>query len=127
MIAWARTKLHHRFLGIVEAAGTAALGERRTDLFVKEVMRLAMTGLSHDWLPFSEQLLPDPLGRSLPLPAMVGYPSPPHRSLYAALAHLRRTAQAVGGGQIPAPAGSAADPFEEFRRLDRGKSESCLR
>jgi hypothetical protein len=40
--------LHHRFLGIVEAAGAAALGERRTDLFAKEVMRLAMTGLSHD-------------------------------------------------------------------------------
>jgi len=47
MIAWARTKLHHRFLGIVEAAGAAAWGSR-TDLFAKEVMRLAMTGLSHD-------------------------------------------------------------------------------
>jgi hypothetical protein len=43
------------------------------------------------------------------------------------LPHLRRIAHAVGGGQIPAPAGSAADPFEELMRLDRGKSESCLR
>jgi hypothetical protein len=53
--------------------------------------------------------LPDPLGRSLLLPAMVGISVSATPFLYAALAHLRRTAHAVGGGQIPAPAGSAAD------------------
>ena len=47
-------------------------------------MRLAMTGLSHDLPPFSEQLLPGPLGRSLPLPAMVGmYIRLRHTILYA--------------------------------------------
>ena len=41
--------------------------------------------------------------------------------------HLLRAAHAVGGGQTPAPASSAAEPFEELSRLDRGTSESCLR
>jgi hypothetical protein len=44
-------------------------------------MRLAM-GVFAGLAPFFEQLLPDPLGRSLLLPAMVVYPTPPHRCLY---------------------------------------------
>ena len=72
MIAWARTKIASSFPWHCRGGRCGRFGERRTDLFAKEVMRLAMTGLSHDLPPFSEQLLPGPLGRSLPLPAMVG-------------------------------------------------------
>lgn len=76
---------------------------RRRDLFAKKVMQLAMTRLSHDQPPFSEQLLPDPLGRSLPLPAMVGISVSTTPFFIRSAAHLRRTAHAVGGGQTPAP------------------------
>ena len=45
-------------------------------------MRLAMTGLSRDLPPFSEQLLPDPLGRSLPAPRHGGDIRLRHTVLY---------------------------------------------
>src|SRR5690349_7455890 len=72
MIAWARAKIASSFPWHCRGGRRDRLGKRPTHLFAKEVMRLATTGWSHDQPPSSEQLLPDPLGRSLPLPAMVG-------------------------------------------------------
>ena len=103
-------------------------GKRRTDLLCK-----GSHAARDDWIAarlatvFRASLATFTWEESA-APRHGGYIRIRHTALYhAVLAHLRRTAHAVGGAQIPAPAGFAADPFEELSRRDRAASGSCPR
>jgi hypothetical protein len=74
MIAWARTKIASSFPWHCRGDRCGRLGERRTNLLCKGIHAARDDGIVAQLATVSKQPLPDPLGRSLPLPAMVGIP-----------------------------------------------------